>query len=235
MVRGKYQRKRDHAQQQAALVEPIAPENIVAEATKPKMKQSRWQRTKTWVKEGSTFTNCVIAAFTFVLSLAAIYQFVIMDSQLKTMRKDQRPWIKATAEIDDFVPLADIHGKLHLVTNGKTPALRVRGDLVIEKVANGDQPKFDYPDPHPAFVQGAIFPGDPVDVKIPFPSSKLTADEIADYHNLKIFFVVYGVVHYSDYFGVNHWTKFCAYIFPSDASGELTAMTCANYGDVDGN
>lgn len=57
---------------------------------------SSWNQVVEWAKEGKTFTDWCVAVFTFVLAAAAIYQFTVMNGQLDTMRKDQRPWIDFT-------------------------------------------------------------------------------------------------------------------------------------------
>ena len=57
---------------------------------------TRWMRFKEWTKKDKTFTDWCVAAFTAVLAVAAIYQFIVMGGQLDTMRKDQRPWMDLT-------------------------------------------------------------------------------------------------------------------------------------------
>lgn len=68
-------------------------------------------------------------------------------------------------------------------------------------------------------------------------SDPLIASELDDFNQLRIFFVVYGTVHYSDFFGTDHWTKFCTVLVPSNppAHSTMTGQSCTNYGDVDSN
>lgn len=210
---------------------------------------SRWERFKQWAKKDKTFTDWCIAAFTFVLAGAAIYQFIIMGSQLDTMRKDQRPWIKLSFTSSPTQASGPIGGTVQITNNGKTPARgKVTADLVIEKVNNGEEPTFDYPKPHVVVILGMVPPNDKPDViqierkrlaanGVNIESDPLTPDEFRDFANVKIFFVAYGIVHYSDFFGTDHWTTFCNYMSaPNPPLGAaVTAAPCSKYADVDQN
>jgi len=44
----------------------------------------------------------------------------------------------------------------------------------------------------------------------------MSSTEIDDFKNARVFSIAYGIVHYSDFFGTNHWTKFCDFIVPPD-------------------
>ncbi len=196
----------------------------------------------------STLTDWIIALFTIVLAGAATYQFVIMNGQLDTMRKDQRPWIKVSFTSPPLQALAPIGGKLHLTNNGKTPARGiVRGDFVVETVKNGEQPKLDYPRPHTVFTTGMIMPSE-TSQDIPVQrvrsaasngveNDPMMASEFDDFNRVKIFFVVYGTVHYADFFGADHWTKFCTVVLPSNPPPNTTmsGKPCTDYADVDSN
>lgn len=259
MSKGKYKRKRERARkkkeeaaQKAVLMENEKIADDKQDATKKAAREasasqqpSRWERFKQWAKKDKTFTDWCIAAFTFVLAGAAIYQFIIMGSQLDTMRKDQRPWIKVTFTPFPLQSLAPVGGKIHLVNNGKTPARIVRGDFAVEPVKNGDQVEFHYPKAHVVTTTGMISPNDiPVDVpverkKLASDGNTLESDPLtgAEFENLQprinVFFVVYGTVSYSDFFGNDHWTKFCEFMVPGNAIGSVTAQRCTNYSDVD--
>jgi len=197
-----------------------------------------------------SLTDRLITAFTAVLAVAAIYQIVITGSQLDTMRKDQRPWIKISYTPAPLTALGSVGGTIHLVNNGKTPARGVvRGDFFVEAVKNGEQPKLDSPDyPHTKFTTGIVVPNDsPQDIPIErrrFASNgsdieldPLTATEFDDFKQVKIFFVAYGTVYYADFFGINHWTKFCMFSGPPNPPPNtgVTAQQCSNYSDVDSN
>ena len=49
--------------------------------------------------------------------------------------------------------------------------------------------------------------------------------------------VVYGTLHYSDFFGVDHWTKFRNYMYPLNPppGTDVSAASCSKYADVDQN
>jgi hypothetical protein len=259
MTKGRHKRKKQHvkkkAEQATAQTSIVEDEKMtdreaeaVMQATAKSTKNknpSRWQRFKEYVRSSSSFTDWCIAAFTFVLAAASIYQFIIMGGQLDTMRKDQRPWIRVVFSAAPMQALAPIGGTVQLVNNGKTPARgKIRGDFVVAKIKNGEQPGFDYPQPHVIAKMGMISPGDtPQNVTIErkqlaangtdIESYPLTAPEFEDVKQLKIFFIVYGTVHYADFFGTDHWTRFCQYMVPANVSGSVTAEPCAEYSDVD--
>lgn len=260
MSKGKYKRKKQRAQQKAAqskahtviIEEKKMNENDETKPAKAAPNAAndkspfRWTRFKEWAKKDKTFTDWCIAAFTFVLAVAAIYQFIIMGGQLDTMRKDQRPWIRIVFSGAPIQAPAPIGGTVQLVNNGKTPARgKIMADFVVAKIKNGEQPAFDYPQPHVMVRMGMISPGDaPQNVTVErkqfaangtdIESYPLTAPEFEDVKQLKIFFIVYGTIHYSDFFGTDHWTRFCQYMVPANVSGSVTAEPCAEYSDVDG-
>ena len=213
------------------------------------------KRLKHWRKSlGELWGQCsltdrIIAIFTVVLAVAAIYQFIIMGSQLDTMRKDQRPWIKLSFTSSPTGASVPIGGIVEIVNNGKTPARgKVTADFVVEKIKNGDEPTFDYPQPHAVVIMGMIPPNDkPQSIYIErkqlaadgktVESDPLTPDEFRDFTDVKIFFIAYGTIHYSDFFGRDHWTTFCNWMTPpTPPSGtSVSASRCSKYADVDQN
>jgi hypothetical protein len=68
-------------------------------------------------------------------------------------------------------------------------------------------------------------------------SDPLIASELDDFKQVKIFFVIYGTIHYADFFGTDHWTKFCNVILPQNPppKSTMTGQPCTNYADVDSN
>ena len=195
-----------------------------------------WPRLKEWVKKGKTFTDWCIAAFTFVLAVAAIYQFIIMGRQLDTMRKDQRPWIDLSFNPNGNALQvgSSITAVAHLVNGGKTPAKDISGDIVITLVKNGEEPRFDYPLPHSRFTTGALFPSRPMDPAVfsrvrtaadgvSVETDLLTQAEFDDFNQEKSFIVVYGMVSYKDFFGISHWTKICGFFPKPSGTKGVTA------------
>ena len=194
--------------------------------------------------ERSSLTDWLLAAFTFVLAAAGIYQFFILNSQVSVMRKDQRPWLKLDFTLNNLVVGQPITATMHIVNNGKTPARAVWGDMAIERVKNGESARLNYPLPHSRFTTGSVFPNDPVDAPITMtrPSASGTTEnelvmqsELEDFQNFRIFFLVYGTVYYKDFFNVDHWTKRCMVVAPLNVAGTFTGQNCTNYGDVDAN
>ena len=192
----------------------------------------------------SSLTDWLIASFTFVLAGASIYQFVIMGSQLDTMRKDERPWVKIDFTLSPLPVNQPITCIVQVVNNGKTPDRAISADIAIERVKNGEQPRLDYGLAHSRFTTGLLFPTVPRDVPItmvhPGPNGATENDllmqsELEDFQHLRIFFVTYATVHYKDFFGVDHWTKMCMASTPPGVSGTFTGQNCTNYGDVDTN
>jgi hypothetical protein len=259
MSKGKHKRKREHRQHVA---HQRVPDTRLIASGQDSEQSSASQTARQDKKEPSmgfgerlrelwnacSLTDRIIAIFTGVLACAAIYQFVIMGNQLDTMRKDQRPWVKVSFTPAPIQPLTPIGGTVHLVNNGKTPARgTVRGDFAVETVKNGEQPKLNYPAPHTKFTTGLITPNDiPTDVPVERARSgankapeadPLIASEFDDFNQVKIFFVVYGTVYYADFFGTQHWTKFCTVILPPNPppGSTMTGQSCTNYGDVDSN
>lgn len=209
---------------------------------------SSWNQVVEWAKEGKTFTDWCVAVFTFVLAAAAIYQFTVMNGQLDTMRKDQRPWIDFTFASNTNALQVDspITTMVHMVNGGKTPARSVTADIVIKMVKNGEEPKLDYPLPHPRFSTGALFPNRPMDSQVfsrvrtasdgvSAETAPVTQAEFDDFNQVNSFIIVYGIVSYRDFFGTWHWTKVCAYFPKINSTRGVTAKTCTDYADIDGN
>jgi hypothetical protein len=164
------------------------------------------------------------------------------------MRKDQRPWIRVDLDGSYIQPNSEMFAIVHLLNRGKTPARRVLGDLFVERVKSGEQPKLDSPNPHERISEGIQFPDIPsqsiainrvhsleagqVD---PAPISDA---EFKEWFNGATYFVVYGTIFYSDYYNVTHWTKFCVPLVTANGDTKpkwIPFRKCTDYADVDGN
>jgi len=194
--------------------------------------------------ERSSLTDWLLAAFTFVLAAAGIYQFFILNSQVSVMRKDQRPWLKLDFPLNNLVVGQPITATKHIVHKGKPHARAVWGDMALQRVHNGESARLNYPLHHASLNTGLVFPNDPVDTPITMvrrsatgttESDPLMQSELEDFQNFRIFFVVYATVYYKDFFEVDHWTKRCAVEAPANVPGNFTGQNCTNYGDVDAN
>ncbi len=163
-----------------------------------------------------SLTDRIIAFFTAVLAVTSIYQFIVMNGQLNTMRKDQRPWVDISFTPGPAQALAPIGGTIRFENKGKTPARGVvRGEFVVEKVRNREQPRLDYTKPYAEFTMGMITPEDaPLDMAVQrlrssstdkgAQADRLTVSEFEEFSQVKIFFVIYGTIYYSDFFGTSH-------------------------------
>jgi hypothetical protein len=207
---------------------------------------SKWRGARDWVGRSSV-TDWCIAVFTLALVLTSLYQFIVMSSQLDAMRKDQRPWIKVT--FDNFTTSlqAPLGGNLHMVNNGKTPAKNIDGKIIFERVENGEQPRLDGGTAWVKFTTGVQFPNDPQTQPVSmqhtvnrpggifYESVMPTQSELDDYNAGKIFYVAYAEVKYKDYFGREHWTKFCTFMATPNLPQGVTAKRCTDYNDIDDN
>jgi hypothetical protein len=264
MSKGKYNRKREHARQKAEQevskirfpdAEVVSPEKQPKTAQKSNPQRSDKKEIPMGFRESvkrSSFTDWCIASFTLVLSVVAIYQYVVMGGQLDVMRKDQRPWIKLAFNTLTLKVGSPIGGNLHTTNNGKTPAKKFEGKFAIEKVKNGEQPRLDYGTSWVKFTGGAVFPNDPqvqavnMTQTVNHPSGPayeaVTLNQVDwdDYTRGNIFFVAYGSISYSDFFRVQHWTKYCTFVGAPESPAtvspkQFTAQNCTDYNDVDDN
>jgi hypothetical protein len=260
MTKGKYHHKRELARRNASqeLPKTVLPHSEAEPAKKQgknahpvSHKKERLVRFRESVKR-SSFTDWCIAAFTLVLSVVAIYQYVVLGGQLDVMRKDQRPWMKLSFDNFKLQINSPIGGNFHMVNNGKTVAKNIEGKFVIEKVLNGQQPRLDYGDAWISFTGGTIFPNEP-EVRgmamqhlvqklggSSYEPTVLSQSDFDDFVAGNIFFVAYAKVSYSDFFGVRHWTQFCSFETPSASSPgnetkTVTAKNCTDYNDIDDN
>jgi hypothetical protein len=166
----------------------------------------------------------------------------------RQMRLDQRPWLRlrATGDAGNVDIGREITSAVTLQNTGKTAALSVLSELVIEKVMNGSKLTFPYIRPRNRLHAGAIHPGDPA---IPQRAQwlkddpqhrggtiprTLTADDVRDFAEGKAFLVIYGRVAYKDEFGINHWTHFCDWT-TAEQKAKYYANACTAYNSVDKN
>jgi hypothetical protein len=161
----------------------------------------------------------------------------------KQTQQDQRPWLKITFGLNEPRVQFPISGTIHIVNGGKTPARHVIAKVVVEQVKNGEGPKLNYAGPGMAVTTGTLFPNEPP-VNLPIIKRIIGTDgkgtndiftdtESDDFMNGRIFYIIYGTIYYTDFFGTNHWTKYCS--FHAAQGFTFTAQNCTNYGDIDKN
>ena len=228
-------------------------DNPTAEANNeqdPPVPSRLWE----WIKRDSTFTNWCIVVFTGVLAAVSIYQFVVIRGQLAEMRRDQRPWIRMEIDFATIKPLDANIGTLSMINIGKTPAKSINGQIAVQIVKNGEEPQLNSSRAGESLSAGAVFPNaQPINlpvIRMSFPFediafqgpmediptrvSPISQAEFNEFINARTFFVVYGVINYSDFSGVAHWTKFCGFKGYQPGSTS-TARKCADYNDADDN
>ncbi len=263
MSKGKHKRKRQraqqHAEQQVAQVRVLDGEVISAkeqpEAPKtPDGKECHKERTPVGFREflkRPSITDWCIAGFTFVLASAAIYQFIIMGSQLKVMRIDQRAWLKfeaAPVKAGDesvswqIVPGQPVTYPLRVVNTGKTPATNIDMRIFADIVDASQEPPLGHVEehahvPHGHITAGIIFPSSDFKQPVVRPGNNgaplmATDDEVIAVRDGRAYLAVYGVIAYDDVFKTRHWTKFCNWIA---LKGQFHALKCTQYNSVDSN
>lgn len=166
---------------------------------------------------------------------AAILIGFVAAKQWITMKVDQRPWVRVWIDVAPVqTQNPSIAGTMHFLDSGKTPARKADTTFFVERVVNGTQPTFPEDKPLDKVLTGTQFPNAQTDAPIVFyPLSKTELDDLTAN---KIFFVVYGRFTYRDFFGTNHWTKFCQQ-WTTTAPGLIyvTYQDCTEYNDIDDN
>lgn len=259
MSKGKYQRKREHARQNAkkqitnvALSNgKVTPAEKQEETTNPSHSNRRHEKENSVsfreAVKRSSFTDWCIAAFTLVLTVVAIYQLIVTGGQLDTMRKDQRPWLKIINATPDNIVLTEGQtalGSIQVLNSGKTPAKDVHLEVTMQKLRSDEIPSPDWGRPHVIASTGTVFPN-VTSKPLAFGLGKeeinasgftaITQDDVQQFDTGKVYFVVYGKAIYTDFFGTDHWTHFCVYRVNGNIDVSVPARPCTQYNDVDNN
>jgi hypothetical protein len=203
-----------------------------------------------WVRQ-TRFAEGVIALFTGVLTVASIFQFVILRGQLDVMQKDQRAWVAAvtgTPETPESGAGKLLRVPVEITNTGKSAARDVKVDVIARIVKNGEQPNCEYgkqvpgihrstkvfvPTPNsPHLMYAQILSATDTEKAVAQPKV-ISADEIQQLTDGREFFVVYGRVSYKDIFNHQHWVHFCSWGTLSAKPVMLTSGNCAGYNEVD--
>lgn len=93
------------------------------------------------------------------LSVLGVYilQWRVME---RSLRVDQRPWIRITADIEPLHVGAPVIAHVHLTNVGKSPASLVAAQAALEMVKNGKEPEIDYSVRHDISTVGALWMND---------------------------------------------------------------------------
>src|ERR1035437_4673899 len=148
----------------------------------------------------------------------AIVTYCQWQDLRNNFRADQRAWIKV--DYPSFeTPPPSVPITVKFTNVGKSPALRIGANTVIEIVKSQNEPAFlAVPKRHSGMFTGLIFPTEHTEYPAELfngnteqsvPRS-LNATELDSLRAGESYIAVYGTVMYSDQFGV-HWTRFCAW------------------------
>lgn len=234
MGKGKYKRKKPRDRQATPITADL-------NGTPTKVKDDENRSRLREAIERSSVTDWLLALFTFVLAVAAIYQFIIMNGQLDTMRKDQRAWLTITN--DDNKPtmtntLNAIPASTVVLSNtGKTPATNIVGNVYVEIVQNGSAPNFEAHFMHTLHYSGLVLPNSPQGVfsyrrkAHSEEGDPLKQDETSALADGSAWVAVYGEFSYDDVFKGSHWTKFC--FWKTFKPGGYQTASCASYNSTD--
>jgi hypothetical protein len=203
--------------------------------------------------ERSSLTDYIIALFTVILAVAAIYQFIITNSQLRVMRNDERAWLKFDLQ-PDKTDSSEVTMKLTAgqpiffpirVTNiGKTPARNINMKIFIEVVPATQEPSLNRVDdlshhyPAGELIAGIVYPTTDFKQLVMRPGDSLgsaelaTPEEVTSVLSGKSYLAAYGIIAYDDVFEIRHWTKFCTW---NGTNGAFAAQQCTEYNNVDRN
>ncbi len=173
-----------------------------------------------WVKNGSTFTDWCIAAFTCVLAFSSIYQYSIMSGQLDEMRLDQRAWVAVHGIGGSFEVGKPWDIRIFLADTGKTPAINARLSCNVELTQKESDIIFNAQAYGPSTV---IAPSNSGTFCVLWPNEsepdptvhQSLGQEVKDRFSKRIVTAfVYGSVLYDDIYGSHHWLVFCRSMGP---------------------
>jgi hypothetical protein len=265
MSKGKYNRKRQRAQEKAhreAEQIRLANNKVIAAKKQPKPSEApnsdgneKEQRNMVSreVPKRNDLTNWLLAIFTGILTTVAGFQWFVTNRQLDVMRNDQRAWIEVQ-EIppDGRVPKVEVvAGKpimypIKVTNTGKTPAKDVKLMLAAEVVGFGNEPNFRCVEQATCSDEvnlwGIIFPSQANEISgrrwtLTGPAPVDTDADAAAWQEEAAYVAVYGMIDYVDVYKIHHWTKFCFWR-NSPANGAHThfnAKDCTEYNSVDSN
>jgi len=199
---------------------------------------------------GMTKFEWIMAALTLIGLFVAIVSGRIYVEQLQETRIDQRPWI--TLMGNEAVFRNDGSGGATFVmpitigNTGKTPARNLHSEIVVEKIYNGNGPKFIYENiPRVFDTTGIIGPNEHVSTEAqlldPGPTPKrsvprhLSPAEFQDLKDGGTYLAIYAYTTYDDVFGIHHWNQFCTVATRSQTGVDLTAKSCTDYNNFDTN
>ena len=167
----------------------------------------------------------------------------------QTMHIDQRAWLGVVVGRGPIEIGQLLKPPIRIADTGRTPAVHMHGNIVINLLGEKEEPDFSYGHGHPAYeIYGNdLLPNLPQDFSFavlpkyvppdrPLNPIVVTDSVKRDIENGTSYIVVHGEIFYDDVFGVHHWIRFCNYA--QNASGfreQSVANNCGSYNDTDTN
>ena len=184
-------------------------------------------------------------------------QLRAMDAQVAAitaqMQQSERAWvyIEILAQTFHWEVNKPLFAPVILRNNGHTPATNIYGQGVVDIISVGEGPRFVYKGrPRAIFKAGTMYPDSPLsfafntskfkvgtsDIESNVEPLPLSAKAVQDINEGTAYIAVYGIITYQDIFGVEHFTRFCAFNSPKiSAAIEESAKSCAEYNKIDNN
>lgn len=205
-------------------------------------KETHRQATLSGFFQGMTLV--IVAAYTAL----TYWQWQAMLQQNRNsqhaLEVTERAWVNVKPEFSsDTSPT--VTGTLEITNSGKTPALHIEVNALIEVVPNGQEPHFGGEAgvlQHLKVTTGALSPNSPADSPADLPITRrkdgqeypLTDAEITDLKEGRTWIAIHGRTTYKDVFKVPHWTQFCVWHgYATDPNAKLSAFSCTEYNSVD--
>jgi hypothetical protein len=228
MTKGKYKRKREHAQQQTHQeVQDVrlSDSKVIPSKQQPKTSEKRdterREKRKVWMRfneaiKRSSFTDWCIAAFTCALTVVGYYQLNAMSGQLEEMRRSGRPYVFVGVSFTDQHEWDTQHTMpidLKLINTGNSPAVDLVNTLPQIEIGPDALTKtracrIDYPNSTPVTLP----PNQSQMLGISLPVARTPVIDPEEQGRIKAhtdFVVVYGGVKYSGLGGGDFETVYC--------------------------
>src|ERR1017187_2052528 len=169
---------------------------------------------------------------------------------IQTMHLNERAWIAVYVEKAKMTDNAPLEMPVTIVNEGKTNALNVQGNIVVNVLPFTEEPDFVYRSGHPSYA----FDAKVLPPKQPQPLNWAAAPKylsptapwkvIVVNPKLRgqisrgvLYIVVHGRLSYEDIFGVPHWLQFCTHAQTGGpgVNAQSAGQECGKYYDVDRN
>jgi hypothetical protein len=153
------------------------------------------------------------------------------EAAVHNFRVEQRAWVSVTNVTITAQVGNPFQINIGFANIGKSVAMDMDGTAVVDPIPKGSEPNFDYS--KEKHIRVGYFPPNLPDhfpLKMERPFTQFGHDQMTN-GNLVVY--AHGIIHYSDIFGVRHWTRFCYF---ADAEHDAVAL-CKNpkWNDADTN